>query len=132
MRFVPGPKPFELLSDVRLLCAVTQKAYTFDRGYRWNGASVPGFSLVSIADRLSGFIATLPHDNLIEYEREPPDICDEIFLWVMPGMFHSGNFYQGHNEPSWRRSIMYQAVNKFGPHHFENADGLGFQLPMGD
>jgi hypothetical protein len=123
---------WRLTHPVRYLSALTQKAYTVEAGYQWNGASVPGFSLTGIADRHSAFPATLIHDYLVDHpDIEPPDVADDLFAEIMAGMFHASTFYTGELEPNWRRWIMRQAV-RFGSHHFVNAQGLGFQPPIGD
>lgn len=130
VRYMPS-RLWRLLRPVRYLSAMMQKAYTVEAGYEWNGASVPGFSIAGIADRHSALPATLIHDYLIDHALEPPDVADDIFAEVMAGMFHADSAYVGELEPEWRRWIMRQAV-RFGPHHFINADGAGFQPPLGD
>lgn len=135
-RYVVDPQYlFELRHHpVRYLSRYTQKSYTFEVGFRWDGASVPGFSLVGIADRLSAFPAALAHDYLIRYQIETPGDCDAVFLEIMAGVFHERTKYHGYSEPEWRARIMHAAVSLFGPHHAQTLDlsGEGFQLPLGD
>jgi hypothetical protein len=126
-----------VMQEIRYLSALTQKSYTVERGFLFNGASVPAFSIVGLADRHSAFLGTVIHDYLYDNPHiEPKATADAIFAEIMDAKFWSGGFYDERSgEPPWRKAIMFTAVSVFGPSHYWTEDGeriAGFELGIGD
>ena len=126
-----------VLREISYLSALTQKSYTVEAGFVFNGASVPMFSIVGIADRHSAFLGTVIHDYLYTYpDIEPKFIADAIFAEIMDAQFYEGGPYDGRSgEPEWRKMVMWAGVSLFGPRHYWSDEGerrAGFEMAMID
>jgi hypothetical protein len=130
---------WEVLTPIRYLSALTQKAYTIEKGFCFDFASVPRLPLAYWLTGNTAHLASLVHDYLYQHpEIEPKETADAIFAEIMDaGAFWAGGPYDSRSgEPAWRGALMWTGVAVFGPSHYWNKDSspaAGFAIdPPGD
>ena len=129
-----------VLKELRYLSALTQKAYTIEAGFEFDGASVPRIPVAYWLTGNTAWLAAVVHDYL--YANAPyietKHTADAIFAEIMDADFYSGGPYDKRSgEPEWRKGLMHFAVSAFGPSHYWGEDGsrkAGFEItePLGD
>jgi hypothetical protein len=138
VEYLPDGK-WKVLRPIRYLSALTQKAYTVERGFIYNFASVPRLPFVYWLAGNTAHLAATVHDFLYAHAHIPLSTkqeADDVFAEIMDaGTFWNGGPYDRQTgEPEWRRVLMWQAVTWFGPDYWlEREHQYGFQLePLGD
>ncbi len=104
---------WELLEDLRYLSALTGKAYTVDKGFRTDMASVPRIPIAYYLTGNTARLAAIIHDFLYSTGAEPRETADDIFAEIMDAT----------GEPGWRRGLMWAGVRVFGASHYIDRDG---------
>lgn len=111
LRFHPdkGRKCWEVLKEIRYLSAYTQRAYTVEKGFFFDGASVPRLPLTYAFFGNRAWLASLVHDYVYEHGIGTKEEADHIFAEIMDMT----------GEPEWRQFFMYQGVRFGGVGNFE-------------
>ncbi len=112
LRFHPdkGKKSWEVLKEIRYLSAHTQRAYTVEKGFFFDGASVPRLPLTYALFGNRAWLASLVHDYVYEHGIGTKEEADHIFAEIMDMT----------GEPGWRQFFMYQGVRFGGVGNFES------------
>jgi hypothetical protein len=93
----------------------TRLRFTFKRGFRFDGASIPQAAWAIIGSPFTGMyrLATAIHDGLYAIKWcDDRQICDEVMLHVMKRF----------GVPLWKRQAMHKAVRLFGGGPFKNGN----------
>lgn len=124
LRFHPdrGDKCWEVRKEIRYLSAYTQRAYTVEVGFFFDGASVPRLPVIYAFFGGRAWLASLIHDYAYEHGIGTKEEADTIFAEIMDMT----------GEPAWRRFWMYHGVRFGGVGAFVDENGVpnaGFVLP---
>jgi hypothetical protein len=111
LRFHPDKpqKPWEVRKEIRYLSRATQRAYTVEKGFFFDGASVPRLPFAYAFFGNRAWLASLVHDYCYEHGLGTKHEADTIFAEIMDMT----------GEPAWRRFFMHAAVKVGGVGNFD-------------
>lgn len=125
VRLLPDGK-WELLHELRYLCAHTQKSYTIEKGFITDFASIPRIPIAYWLAGNTAQLAAIVHDYLYQNSIEPRGTADEVFAEIMDS---TPDF------PGWRAKLMFLGVRLFGASHYKDPNGkaaAGFVMEGGE
>lgn len=120
IRLLPDGR-WELREELRYLSALTQKAYTIEKGFVTDFASVPRIPVAYWLTGNTAHLAATVHDYLYQHGLEPRSVADDIFAEIMDGT----------RVPGWRKAMMWMGVRLFGAEHYKGEQGeakAGFDM----